>query len=525
MWFDSFLESAKLRPHSVAIRFQRDEMIYDCLTYENLYQDVLLKYTHLKNLGIQKDDTIAYLSKNSVEHITLLIASNMLGASLLSLNFRLSEGEVLEIIEKVDPKLLVLSEDFLDCSWDKKRKINLSKLQEPCYLLEYQPLVDDPYQICLILFTSGSTGEPKGVLMHSQMLETNIKGTVENWKLTSTDKTIVETPFFHTGGYNVLCLPLLSIGGECLVKEKFEAEESLLQIKQFGMTVYFGVPTMFQMLFEKYEELKNKNHIQNGIFDSIRFFVSGGAPIQTSLINAYQELSIQFKQGFGMTEVGPNCFLLNEEDAVRKQGSIGKPMSHTIAKVRDEYGRECQANEIGELELGGEHLCFGYFKNDALFKQCRRNGLLKTGDLVRFDEEGYFYVVGRKKNMFISGGENVYPAEVEKGIDKLGVFKESVVVPVKDQKWGEVGLCFYTSDQYRDDSSNDLARKMKMELMPILSKYKIPHYWIKIDEMPLLANGKVDRNYLKTHAEEALQSFSQIKNDDVNAKQNSHFMV
>lgn len=127
--------------------------------------------------------------------------------------------------------------------------------------------------------------------------------------------------------------------------------------------------------------------------------------------------------------------------------------------------------------------------------------------------------------MFISGGENVYPAEVEKGIDKLGVFKESVVVPVKDQKWGEVGLCFYTSDQYRDDSSNDLARKMKMELMPILSKYKIPHYWIKIDEMPLLANGKVDRNYLKTHAEEALQSFSQIKNDDVNAKQNSHFMV
>jgi fatty-acyl-CoA synthase len=523
MWFDEFLNCVKEQPHSVAIRFQRDEYIYDCMTYENLYQDILLKYSHLKQMGVGSGDTLAYLSKNSIEHVTLLIASNMLGASLVSLNFRLSEGEMLEIIELVDPKLLFLSNDFLDCSWDKKRKYPISKLQEPCFIQEYQPLIENPYQVCLVLFTSGSTGNPKGVLMHSKMLETNIKGTIQNWDLTKSDKTIVETPFFHTGGYNVLCLPLLSIGGECLVKEKFEAEESLLQIKQFEMTVYFGVPTMFQMMHEKYIELNANGKDLSDNFKSIRFFVSGGAPINQSLIGNYQELGIQFKQGFGMTEVGPNCFLLKEEDAIRKQGSIGKPMSHSIVRVRNEKGTLCDVFEVGELELGGEHLCLGYFQNEELYKQCRNDGLLKTGDLVKFDDEGYFYVVGRKKNMFISGGENVFPAEVEKAIDRITDIDEAIVVPVPDEKWGEVGLCFYTSQMTIEDfETNQKFRKL---LEPSLSKYKIPHHWIQINNMPLLATGKIDRNRLKLVAESALKDFSQKSSQEVKAQHIRHFMV
>lgn len=527
MWFKFFLDQVKQRPHSVAIRFQRDEYTFDCLTYDNLYQDVLLKYSHLKNLGVRSGETVAYLSKNSLEHITLLIASNMLGATLLPINFRLSELEIVEILNRVDPKLLFVSIDFPECQWGNgknKQKYFIETLNEPCYIHEYQPLLDNPYQVCLMLFTSGSTGNPKGVLMHSKMLKTNIEATVSNWNLVAGDKTIVETPFFHTGGYNVLCLPLLSIGGECLVKEKFDAKESLLQIKQFGMTVYFGVPTMFQMMLDQYQELQSndleRNKIQNA-FENIKFFVSGGAPIQQSLIESYQKLQVPFKQGFGMTEIGPNCFLLEEKDAIRKLGSIGKPMDHTVAKVRHENGQLCKAGEVGELELGGEHLCLGYLNDDELFRSCRNDGLLKTGDLVKFDDEGYYYVVGRKKNMFISGGENVYPAEVEKAIDQLNLIHQAIVVPVKDNKWGEVGLCFFQRHpQFKGDDSQFHKENLRELLLSRLSKYKVPQHWVELNEMPLLPNGKIDRNRLKNNAENAMQIISQSETGEL-----VHFMV
>lgn len=518
MWFDRFLEQVKKNPHAVAIRFQRESNVYDCLTYENLNQEILLKYSHLKNRGIRSGDTIAYLSKNSIEHLSLLIAANMLGASLVSLNFRLAEAEILEIVHLVDPKLLILSEEFSDCSWDKKRKVKITELSEPCFVLEYQCLFEKPYQPCLILFTSGSTGQPKGVIMHSKMLETNIEATVKNWGLEKTDKTIVETPFFHTGGYNVLCLPLLSIGGECVLKEKFDALESLNQLKQFQITVYFGVPTMFQMMLDEFQKSFKNNSNKNEFFSSVRFFVSGGAPIQKTLIEKYLGLNVPFKQGFGMTEVGPNCFLLEAKDAIRKLGSIGRPMSHLIVRVRHESGRLCREEEIGELELGGDLLCLNYFKNENLFHQCRKEDLLKTGDLVKFDDEGYFYVVGRKKNMFISGGENVYPAEVERAIDQLKLFSQVIVVPVKHSKWGEVGLCFY---QIKEQLADLTVSNLKGLLEEKISKYKVPHFWVQIPEMPLLANGKIDRNNLKELAEAAMCE----REDGKIAKQNIHFMV
>lgn len=507
MWFKSLLKHALLTPHKVALRFQKEKYVYDCLTYQQLMEEVAKKVNFFKAQDVKQGDIIAYLSKNSMEHIIYLIALNSIGAALLPLNFRLSENEILEILDMANPKLLILSKEFEECHWNKNKfkvhEINLSESNRHDLHDGYwvQEQIDSNINIndetCLIMFTSGSTGRPKGVKMHSKMLETNIHATVQNWKLETSDSTIVETPFFHTGGYNVLCLPLLSIGGTCLIKEKFDAEESIIEIQEQKITVYFGVPTIFQMVLTKLEELK----IKSNPFLSIKFFVSGGAAINLSTIKAFQKFNVPFKQGFGMTEIGPNCFLLEEKDAVRKMGSIGRPMSHTKALVRHEHGHECGANEIGELELGGDHLCHGYLANDAFYHECLNGDLLKTGDLVTFDEDGFFYVVGRKKNMFISGGENVFPAEVENAIDKIAVFKEAYVVPVEDEKWGEVGFCFY--DRTGMESAKDEIQ-LKQNLSQYLSKYKIPHHWKEMNEFPVLNNGKIDRQKLKEHAKKII---------------------
>lgn len=513
MWFKSLLKHALLTPHKVALRFQKEKYVYDCLTYQQLLEEVEKKANFFKAQDVNQGDIVAYLSKNSLEHIVYLIALNSLGAALLPLNFRLSENEVLDILDMANPKLLILSKEFEDCHWKKnKYKVNEVNLDESNRIVPKernwaQDLIDSQTNLnnetCLIMFTSGSTGRPKGVKMHSKMLETNIHATVQNWKLETEDSTIVETPFFHTGGYNVLCLPLLSIGGTCLIKEKFDAEESIIEIQEQKVTVYFGVPTIFQMVLSKLEDLK----VKHNPFSSIKFFVSGGAAINLSTIKSFQEFNVPFKQGFGMTEIGPNCFLLEEKDAVQKMGSIGKPMSHTRVRVRHELGHECGSDEIGELELGGDHLCHGYLADDAFYHECLNDDLLKTGDLVTFDEDGFFYVVGRKKNMFISGGENVYPAEVEKAIDKIAVFKEAYVVPVEDKKWGEVGFCFY--DRTGIDGVQDEIQ-LKQNLSQYLSKYKIPHHWRQLKEFPVLNNGKIDRQKLKEHAKNLILQHGSI---------------
>ncbi len=466
-----------------------DQQTNRSLSYSQLDEEVDRLAWFLKEKNVLKGDRVTYLKTNSLEHITLFLACAKLGAIFIPLNFRLAKGELSEIIHRVTPKLrLGVGADELEMT--DYPYADISSVNFNIYSDRFTTVATDMSDPLLMLFTSGTTGTPKGVLFSGQMLKTNQDATCENWGLLSTDKTLVETPFFHTGGYNVLCLPLMSIGGTSVLAAKFDLDNVYETLEQEQLSVYFAVPTMFQMISED-------ARFKETTFSSMRFFVSGGAYCPKELIAEYQKKGLMFKQGFGLTEVGPNCFLLDEGDAIKKLGSIGKPMPHSKVRLLKDDGSDAADEEVGELLIGGDHVCAGYYNEEERFKDSMLGGLFKTGDLAKRDHDGFFFIVGRKKDMYISGGENVYPAEVEKKIRGLDQVHEVVVVAVPDEKWGEVGYAFMRADKaFSVTELRDLLNKE-------LSRYKHPHYIENVREFPLLSSGKIDRKTLQAKAVQA----------------------
>lgn len=488
LWIEFLDTVADRYPAKIALVGQTSGRTF---TYSALREETRRWGGLMQELGVKPGDRVAYQATNSLEHVILLLACAEIGALFTPLNFRLAPGEILETLDRMRPALVLTRGEwqFLapeKISYPSYRIEDLLKREPKSPVRRHAGSVKDPV---LMLFTSGSSGLPKGVLLHGEMLLTNQRMTVEGWGLLPEDVTLVESPFFHTGGFNVLCLPLLLIGGTVVVADKFNAELTLKTIDDHGVSVYFAVPTMFQMLREH-------PHFEKTNFRSVRFFVSGGAACPVELIHSYQARGLAFKQGFGLTEVGPNCFLLPESEAVRKAGSIGRPMPHTQVVLLKDDGSVAGPNEVGEMLLAGPHVCAGYFQEEERFEKSLARGYFCTGDLAKFDDEGFFTIVGRKKEMFISGGENVYPAEVERAINSHPDILGSVVVPRPHDKWGEVGIAFVRS---RRPLSIDELREY---LNPRLSRYKQPLAVTKLEEFPLLASGKVNRRALESQAKD-----------------------
>ncbi len=458
------------------------------LTYADLNNEVNAWAHVLKNEGLGEHEALAFHAPaNCLYHLTLMLACAKIKALFVPLNFRLSNTELEQVVGRLEPKLYMgVGEKTLnvETKYINAQSVVLEKTHTDKEFESTSATLNDTI---LMLFTSGSTGVPKGVMFHGQMLLSNQVETINGWGLRSSDITLVETPFFHTGGYNVLLLPLLYLGGTVILADSFNPDNVFNCIEKEKVSVYFGVPTMFQMLLEK-------PRFHETDFSSIRFFISGGAACSIPMIEEYQKKGLMFKQGFGLTEVGPNCFLLDEKFAVTKAGSIGRPMPHSKVKVVTKEGKEAKAGEPGELILSGPHVCLGYYKNPEAFKETCKDGYFYTGDLVKYDEEGFFYVVGRIKDMYISGGENVYPGEVEKQITSHHDIAEAVVVAVPSQKWGEVGFAFLKTD--KEISTEEL----RGFLNPLLSRYKHPQFVKCLKTFPLLPNGKVDRKILKAEA-------------------------
>ena len=280
----------------------------------------------------------------------------------------------------------------------------------------------------------------------------------------------------------VYTVPLLILGGTVILTRKFNAEQVLDLIQDYGATVYAGVPTMYQMM------LKAENW-ETADLSTLRFCTSGGSPLPVSLVQAFQEQKgVQFKQGFGMSEFGPGVFALAPEDAIRKAGSIGRPNFFVDARIVDENNHEISAGEVGELVLKGPSLCSGYFNRPAESKTVIDEfGWFHTGDLAMRDIENYFYIVDRKKDMFISGGENVYPAEIEQVLYRHSAVEMCAVVGIPDPKWGEIGKAFVVVKANATTTPDELIAHMHH----YLAGFKVPHQVEIVDSLPLSGAGKV----------------------------------
>lgn len=476
-------------PERTALQMGEDGRI---ITYRELYrQSRSLARALNDQYGVGAGDRVACLAQNELEYISLFFALQRLGAILVPINFRFTASEVEHIVSDSGAKLLILQSAYLPLTEKLKGSVQVWKFETMAESLhgdsnpdvEMRGQFEDP---CMILYTSGTTGFPKGALISNRMVFWNSVNTGLRLNLTQNDVVLSFLPLFHTGGWNVLTTPCLHRGAKVVLLRKFDADLILHLSAREKVTVLFGVPTMMDFM-------QRSPRFLDSDLSSVRYAIVGGEPMPLDLIRIWEKRGIPIRQGYGLTEFGPNVFSLNEEDSQRKMGSIGFPNFYIEARVVDDRGRELPAGEVGELILRGPVAMSGYWKNPAATADVLRDGWLHTGDLVRRDEEGYFFVVGRKKEMFISGGENVYPAEVEKVLRQVPGVREVAVVGVPHEKWGECGRAFLSAEMGTSLNSDVLRDFCQHHL----AKFKIPEQFVVLADLPKTDSGKIAKKMLR----------------------------
>ncbi|BDG23558.1 class I adenylate-forming enzyme family protein [Thermus thermophilus] len=461
------------------------------LTYGELYLRARKAAGALRALGVAKGDRVGLIAWNHPAYLDLLFAGPLLGHILTPFNHRLSLPELKALHAYTEPKVLFYGEGFQEVAQalDPKALPLEALLEGEEAPEEVRVDLEDP---ALLLFTGGTTGLPKGALLPYRQLLVNALETAFAWGLSREDRYILATPMFHAA-LNALATPLLYLGGQVVVEERFRAEEYLELVRLHRPTLLFLVPTMYQMLLEAQAFAETD-------LSSVRFAISGGAPCPAPVREAFRERGVRFKQGYGLTECGVNCFTFELEEAERYPESVGRPMPHLWARLLREDGKEAGVGEAGELWLSGSVVMKGYFRrpeeNEKVFVWDGERLWLRTGDLAYRDEGGRFYVVGRRKEMFISGGENVYPVEVERVLYDHPAVKEAAVVGVPDPRWGEVGAAFVV---LREPVP---AEALRAFLKARLAGYKVPKHLIFLEELPKTGPGKVQKEALKRLWEE-----------------------
>jgi len=457
----------------------------------------------LKSKGIGKGDRVAILAKDGYEHLDLFFACSKIGAVHTALNWRSHWRELLEVFHYTNPKILIFSDDF------KEGVSNLiTNYQLPILHLDGDGLPSSLYfestlqsasdsavtcedleaeDTAALIFTGGTTGLPKAAQVSHRMIAWNTLNTVIH-DVTHNDVYLNVFPMFHTGGLFVYTLPQVIFGGTTILIRAFDPAQVLTLLEREKVTIFAAVPTMYQML-------TTAPNWESADLSALRFCTSGGAPLPVPLVEKYtQEKGIRFKQGFGMTEFGPGIFALAPEDAIRKAGSIGRPNFFVDAKIVDEQNQFLGPNEAGELILKGPSYSSGYFNNpEATQAAVDERGYFHTGDVARYDEEGYFYIVDRKKDMFISGGENVYPAEIERTLYQHPSVHMCAVIGLTDQKWGEVGKACVVLKPNQSVTEDELLKFMTERL----AKYKVPKSVSFMDALPISAAGKILKRELR----------------------------
>jgi len=463
----------------------------------------------LDSHGIADGERVAVVSRNRPAVVDLFFATGKTGGVLAPLSHRLAPPELGELLDRVDPGLLVVEAPFVadvEAGLDEVGTVDpplvviesrtddaddeRSTAHLPVYT-ESLPADDSPVDTAtlspedthLLLHTGGSTGTPKETEITHRGIVWNSLNTVASWGLRDDDVTPMVFPMFHTGGWNVLTIPMWHMGGTVVIAREFDPGELLSVVESEGGSVFVAVPAVLRMM-------ATHDRWDGTDLSTLRLVKSGGGPCRQSVMEAWWDRDIDLSQGYGLTECGPNNFEMPDGWPREKADRIGVPAMHVDARVVAD-GEPVEPGTVGELQLRSPHAAAGYLDNPEATAETFGSGWVATGDLARVDEDGYYSIEGRKKELFVSGGENVYPAEVEDVLSKHAGVDEVVVVPIPDEQWGEVGKAVVEGE----DSLT--LEDIEAFCDGRLASYKIPTALSFVSSMPTSGPSKIDRQAVR----------------------------
>jgi fatty-acyl-CoA synthase len=447
----------------------------------------------IRRLGPASGARVATLGKNCADILILQLAAIRAGAVFTPLNWRLSAAEIATLVADATPSLIFVEPGIAQPS-GIDAVFDLSELERIC---AGEPGETPPAAarrgfeaVSTLLYTSGTSGRPKGVMLSERNAFWGCTNFIHGNDVSASSTFLCDMPLFHTAGLFAAARTPLLAGGTALISRGFDPEKTLARLTDaaLGVTHYFSVPQMAQTLWLRPEFCAEK-------LQRLKVWAIGGAPNPAAQTERFVRAGIRIAEGFGMSETGSNFGMPTGdlELLLRKKGSCGLPFLAIEARIVGDDGAEVAAGGAGELHLRGPSIASGYWNQPRLSAEAFVDGWFKTGDVARRDEEGFYYLVDRKKDMYISGGENVYPAEVEAVISEIDEVAEVAVIGVPDERWGEVGCAYVVVAKGRSLAPEAIVRHCETRL----AKYKTPKSVVITDAIPRTASGKVQKHLLK----------------------------
>ena len=465
------------------------------LTYGEVREAVTLWAAHLQSSGVRKGDKVGLFSKNCNEFVIAYLAIIKAGGVVVPFNFQLAAPEVAYIVQDAGMRVMVtrqkleLDTALQECGCGQLKQLDFEDLRQPVDR-DYEAVAMDDNDNCTIIYTSGTTGYPKGAMLSHRNLVANAKDFTQRVLMYSFDKTLCVLPMYHCFACTVSLACPLWHGCCVVVQENYTLAEALRLIQRYKITQFAGVPTMIQM-FEKGAD--------SGQLASVRFFISGGASLPQKLAKDFKKkFGKPVQEGYGLSEASPVC-TVNPAEKI-KVGSIGPQLPNVRVEIRDEDDRRVASGTVGELCVRGDNVMLGYLNRPEETAAALRGGWLHTGDLAYQDEEGYIFIVDRLKDMIITGGENVYPREVEEALYHHPAVQENAVVGVPDKLRGQA-VCAYLVLKEGAAATKPQLRRFLMER---LASYKVPKYFFFCEQLPKNGTGKVMKTALRENAIEDL---------------------
>lgn len=448
---------------------------------------------HLFEKGIKKGDVIGIFAPNDVAIFDLLFASIKIGAIYLPINWRLKYVEIESVINDSGVKLIFyakkhlssltgISEDLLYMDIDSNE---YNQIVDPCQHKQFQTIPVENDDLAALIYTSGTTDLPKGVMFTYESFVSNPINTVLTYKIHSSYKTIVSTPLFHVLGFNDLSIPLLMAGGTLILQRYYNGESLNELMKQYEPNYLILIPTM-------YYGMLTASNFSIEQFKSVDFLIQGGSAPLSGVQKKFINMGYTIINGYGLTEA-PLALVNTPENASKKPESIGKPVMFVDIKILNEFGEEVGTEEIGELAIKGKNVTCGYWNNKEETKKYFKDGYFLTGDLAKKDSDGDIFIVDRKKELIITGGENVLPSEVEAILGKHPLVEQGVVFAYDSPKYGES----VAAAVVLTENVPDYEQKLDIYMREHLAGYKIPRKYMKLTDIPLNSTSKPDKLELK----------------------------